>query len=136
MRDELIELARAHAAAEGGGDLKATLATLEPEPVYELQPQGRMLRGMDAVRRYYEHFFSEFQPLVESYDLRSEWITDEGVGQEYMIHLRLPDGRKEDHAIIGILLFGKDKLAGERLWAGERLLRLMMGPVYDSATAI
>lgn len=133
MREEMIELARAHAAAEGGGDLETTLATLEPDPVYELQPEGRVLRGMDAVRRYYEHFFMQFQPLVESYDLRSEWVTDEGVGQEYMIHLRLPDGRREDHAIIGILLFGKSRLAGERLWAGERLLRLMMGPVYDAA---
>jgi hypothetical protein len=134
MREEMIELAHAHAAAEGSGDLEATLATLEPDPVYELQPEGRVLRGMDAVRRYYDHFFTQFQPMVEGYELRSEWVTDEGVGQEYIIHLRLPDGRREDHAIIGILVFGKTRLAGERLWAGERLLRLMMGPVYDSAT--
>ncbi len=134
MREEMIELAHAHAAAEGSGDLETTLATLEADPVYELQPEGRVLRGIDAVRRYYEHFFTNFQPLVEGYDLRSEWITEEGVGQEYIIHVRLPDGRREDHAIIGILLFGKTRLAGERLWAGERLLRLMMGPVYDSAT--
>ena len=136
MREEMIEIAHAHAAAEGSGDLDTTLATLEPDPVYELQPEGRVLHGMDAVRRYYEHFFSQFQPLVESYDLRGEWVTGEGVGQEYMIHLRLPDGRREDHAIIGILLFGKTRLAGERLWAGERLLRLMMGPVYDSVEPI
>ena len=71
---------------------------------------------------------------MESYDLRSEWITDEGAPQEYVIHLRLPDGTREHHGIIGILLFGKTKLAGERLWAGERLLRLMMGPVYDSTS--
>ncbi len=134
MREEMIELAHAHAAAEGSGDLDATLATLEPDPVYELQPEGRALRGMEAVRRYYEHFFTQFQPMVEGYELRSEWVTDEGVGQEYIIHVRLPDGRREDHAIIGILVFGKRRLAGERLWAGERLLRLMMGPVYDSAT--
>ena|SRR5271166_2292362 len=134
MRQEMIEIAHAHAAAEGNNDLATTLATLEPDPAYELQPARRMLRGMDAVRRYYDYFFTHFQPLVESYDLRSEWITDEGVGQEYTIHLRLPDGTREDHGIIGILLFGKTKLAGERLWAGERLLRLMMGPVYDAAS--
>ena len=134
MREEMIEVAHAHAAAEGSGDLETTLATLEPNPVYELQPGGRLLRGMDAVRSYYENFFANFQPLVESYDLRSEWITDEGAGQEYVIHLRLPDGTREHHGIIGILLFGKTKLAGERLWAGERLLRLMMGPVYDSTS--
>jgi hypothetical protein len=136
MREDMIELAHAHAAAEGSGDLETTLKTLEPDPVYELQPAGRALRGMDAVRRYYEYFFNNFQPLVEGYEMRSEWVTDEGVGQEYIIHIRLPDGRKEDQAIIGILLFGKTGLAGERLWASERLLRLMMGPVYDLATPI
>ncbi|MGO9059989.1 MAG: hypothetical protein ACLQU2_21805 [Candidatus Binataceae bacterium] len=136
MREEMIDVAHAHAVAEGSGDLETTLATLEPDPVYELQPAGRLLRGMDAVRSYYENFFTNFQPLVESYDLRSEWVTDEGVGQEYVIHLRLPDGSREHHGIIGILLFGKTRLAGERLWAGERLLRLMMGPVYDSTSLL
>ncbi len=136
MRKRMIELAHAHAAAEGSGDVEMTLKTLEPEPVYELQPEGRVLRGMDAVRRYYKHFFKNFQPLVEGYEMRSEWMTDEGLGQEYIIHLRLPNGQREDHAIIGILLFGKNKLAGERLWASERLLRLMMGPVYESARPI
>jgi hypothetical protein len=136
MREDMIELAHAHAAAEGSGDLETTLKTLEPDPVYELQPEGRALRGMDAVRRYYEYFFNNFQPLVEGYEMRSEWVTSEGVGQEYIIHVRLPDGRKEDHAIIGILLFGKTGLAGERLWASERLLRLMMGPVYDTLMPI
>ena len=134
MRQEMIEVAHAHAAAEGNNDIETTLATLEFEPVYELQPARRLLRGLDAVRCYYDYFFAQFQPLVESYDLRSEWVTDEGVGQEYVIHLRLPDGSREDHGIIGILLFGKTKLAGERLWAGERLLRLMMGPLYDSTS--
>jgi hypothetical protein len=136
MRQEMIEVAHAHAAAEGNNDIETTMATLESDTAYELQPARRLLRGTDAVRRYYEYFFTHFQPLVESYDLRSEWITEEGVGQEYIIHLRLPDGVKEDHGIIGILLFGKTRLAGERLWASERLLRLMMGPVYDSTSPI
>ena len=57
-REELVEIARAHAAAEGRNDLATTLATLEAEPVYELQPVGRVLRGMAAARAYYEHFFA------------------------------------------------------------------------------
>jgi hypothetical protein len=136
MREKMVELAHAHAAAEANGDVGATLATLEPDPVYELQPIRRVLRGMDAVRRYYDHFFSTFQPMVESYELRSEWVTDEGVGQEYVIHLRLPDGTAEHHGIIGILTFGQTALSGERLWAGERLFRLMLGPVYDSSVPL
>ena len=132
-REEMIALARRHAAAERDGDMQTTLATLEPDPVYELQPVGRMLRGMDAARRYYEHFFTRFRPLVEASERRGEWVTDEGVGLENVIHLRLPDGTREVHGVIGILVFGETALAGERVWASERLLRLMFGPVYESS---
>ena len=130
-REELIEIARAHAAAEGRDDLATTLATLEAEPVYELQPVGRRLRGKAAARAYYEHFFARFRPLVQGFELRGEWVNDEGVGQEYRITLRTPDAGVEHHHVIGILTFGEDALSGERVYASERLLRLMFGPAYD-----
>ena len=128
---ELVAIARAHAEAEGRNDLATTLATLEPEPVYELQPVGRVMRGMDAARCYYDYFFASFRPLVRSFELRSEWVDEHGVGQEYLITLRTPDGDTERHPVIGILTFGREALSGERVWASERLLRLMFGPVFD-----
>jgi hypothetical protein len=132
-REELIAIARAHAAAEARDDLAATLATLEPDPVYELQPVGRVLRGMAGARRYYDHFFARFRPSVAGYELRGEWVTDEGLGQEYVITLRAPEGGVERHAVIGILTFGARALSGERVYASERLLRRMFGPAYDSS---
>lgn len=130
-REELIEVARAHAAAEGRDDLATTLATLEAEPVYELQPVGRVMRGLPAARRYYEHFFARFRPLVAGFELRGEWVNEEGVGQEYVIAVRAPGGGVERHHVIGILTFGENALSGERVYASERLLRLMFGPLYD-----
>jgi hypothetical protein len=88
---------------------------------------------MAAARRYYEHFFARFRPLVAAYELRGEWVTGEGLGQEYVITLRAPEGGLERHAVIGILTFGARALAGERVWASERLLRLMFGPAYDAS---
>jgi hypothetical protein len=128
---ELVAIAKEHAKAEGHNDLATTLATLEPEPVYELQPVARAMRGGDAARRYYEHFFARFRPLVRGYELRGEWVTDEGVGQEYVITLRTPEGGSERHHVIGILVFGREALGGERVYASERLLRLMFGPTYE-----
>ena len=87
-RERLIELARTHATCEGGGDMEGTLATLERDPVYELQPVGLAFRGMAAARVFYEHFFASFQPLIEGYELRSEFAGEEGVAQEYVIALR------------------------------------------------
>ena len=132
-RQELVEIAYRHAAAEAGGDLAATLATLEPDPVYEFEPAGLVLRGLPAVKVYYEHFFSTFQPTIAGYELRSEWVNDAGLGQEYWIDLRLPNGATERQAVVGILLFGKQGLTGERIYASDRMLRSMFGPAYALA---
>ena len=130
-REELVAIARAHAESETGSDIELTLSTLEPDPVYELQPVGRVMRGLPAARRYYEHFFAHFRPLVVDHALRGEWVTGEGLGQEYTITLAAPDGRVERHPVIGILTFGERALSGERVYASERLLRLMFGPAFD-----
>jgi hypothetical protein len=135
-RDALIAVAHAHAAAEAAGDLDATMATLDDDPVYELQPMGVALRGRDRAQRYYEHFFAEVMPRMAGYQLRSEWVTDEGVGQEYDLFLAGPDGPRR-HAIIGILTFGTGgRLSGERLYAGDELLRLFFGSLLDEAVAL
>jgi hypothetical protein len=136
-RDNLVEVARRHALAEAEGDMATTLATLGDDPLYELQPAGRVLRGADRARRYYEHFFARFKPLTDGFVLRGEWVTDEGVGQEYTLWVRLPDGTRERHDVIGVLTFGEDeRLSGERVYASERLLRLMFGPLYDETEPI
>lgn len=133
----LVDVARAHAQAEQAADIEATLETLGDAPVYELQPMGRVMRGSDRARRYYEHFFVNFMPLAAGFVLRNEWVTDEGLGQEYTIWLRLPDGSRERHDVIGILLFGANgKLAGERVYASDRLLQLMFGPLLDEVEPI
>jgi len=130
----MVAVALAHAAAEEAGDLDETMATLGDDPVYELLPRGVALRGRDAARRYYEHFFANVMPRVTGYDLRSEWVTDEGVLQEYTLYVDGLGAPGAGHAIIGILTFGDDgKLSGERLYASDALLEFMFGPVLDDA---
>jgi len=135
-RAALVAVAHAHAAAEAEGDIEATMATLDDDPVYELQPIGRVLRGRDAARAYYEHFFAECQPRISGYELRSEWVTDEGVGQEYVLYLDAPaNGTGTRHAIIGILTFGEGgKLSGERIYASDELLEIMFGRLLSTTT--
>jgi hypothetical protein len=135
-REELLAIARRHADAEAAGDLAATLATLDRDPVYEFQPAGLVLRGLPAVRTYYEHFFATFQSVVAGYELRGEWVNDEGLAQEYWIELRLPEGGSERCAVFGILRFGEDGLAGERIYASDRLLRALLGPALALAEPI
>ena len=90
MREINIATARAHAEAEGAGDMEATMNTLGPDPVYELLPMGRLLKGRDNARAYYEHFFANFAHRIAGYTLRAEWVTDEGLGQEYQMFMDGP----------------------------------------------
>ena len=127
-------MALAHAAAEAAGDLDETMATLDDDPVYELLPRGVVLRGRDVARRYYEHFFANVMPRVTGFDLRSEWITDEGVLQEYTLYVDGLGAPGTGHSIIGILTFGEgEKLSGERIYASDALLEFMFGPVLAEA---
>lgn len=133
-RQKLVDVALAHAAAEAAGDIETTIGTLDDDPIYELQPMGRVMRGTDKARRYYEYFFPNFKPMAERSELRSQWVTDDGVGQEYTIWVRVPGGELERHDVIGILTFGKNgKLSGERVYASDRILSLMFGPLLDEA---
>jgi hypothetical protein len=130
--DALAEVARAHAQAEAMGDLDGTLATLDPDPVYELLPMGVTLAGHDFVRAYYERFFTECMPRIVGYELRSEWLMNEGLGQEYRVDIDTPAGvRRND--ILGILTFGDDGLlSGERLYASDDFLRFLFGPLLPA----
>jgi hypothetical protein len=138
-RDDLaamIAVAHAHAAAEAAGDIDATMATLDDSPVYELQPMGRILSGRDVAREYYEHFFASCQPRITGYELRSEWVTDDGVLQEYVLDVHDPPGTSGRFHIIGILTFGTaGKLSGERIYAGDDLLHFMFGPLLERSSA-
>lgn len=134
-RAAMIAVALAHAAAEATGDIEATMATLDDDPTYELQPLGVILRGRDVARQYYEHFFADCVSRITGYELRSEWVADEGVLQEYTLHIDNGDGTNTRHDIIGILVFGAaGKLSGERIYASNELIQFMFGPLLDQAS--
>jgi hypothetical protein len=133
-RETNIATARAHAEAEGAGDMEGTMNTLGPDPVYELLPIGRLLKGRDNARAYYEHFFANFARRIAGYTMRSEWVTDEGLGQEYQVFIDEPGGAggRRRFDIVGILLFGPDGLlSGERIYASDELFEMMVGPLLE-----
>jgi len=127
---ELTAIAHRHAAAEAAGDLAATLATLEPDPVYELYPVGLRMTGLALARRYYAHFFANVAPRIAGYEMLGEWVNELGVLQEYRLTVRYEDARTRDFRIIGLLRFGDTALAGERLYADTEILRILFEPVW------
>jgi hypothetical protein len=128
---ELTAIAHRHAAAEADGDLAATLATLEAEPVYELYPIGLRMTGLALARRYYTHFFAEVAPRIAGYEMLGEWVNELGVLQEYRVAIRDGAGGTRDFRIVGLLKFGETALTGERLYGDTEFLRILFEPVWS-----
>ena len=58
-------------------------------------------------------------------------MNESSVAQEYEIVVGV-DGGQESHRVIGILWSdGGPLLGGERVYGGERIIRLMVGDLYD-----
>jgi hypothetical protein len=128
--EKMAALGRLHAELEANGPLEPLLSTLAPDPVYEFHPLRRCMRGDDRVRRFYEQFFARFLSLRHGFELVAEWVGLDSVAQEYDISLRV-DGAIEHFRVLGILYARGDKLGGERVYASERFIRLLTGPLFD-----
>jgi len=128
--EKMAALGTRHAELEAKGDLESLLATLAPDPVYEFHPLRRCMRGDDRVRRFYEQFCTRFLSLRSDFSLIAEWVSLDSVAQEYEISLRV-DGGIEHFRVLGILYARGDRLGGERVYASERFIRLLTGPLFD-----
>lgn len=128
------ELGSRHARLEAEQKLDATMDTLVEDPVYEFHPVGR-IRGRDLVQRYYEALFSGFVTRARDTALVDEWVNAGSLAQEYEVTLEI-DGSLETHRIVGVLVRDGDLLGGERIFASERCLRLMLGDVFDELEPI
>ena len=130
--DDMRALGTRHATLEARGDLEGTMATLVPDPVYELLPIGLRMHGEAQVRRYYEHLLGRFVPMTVGYSLLDEWVNENSLCQEYAIVVEV-DGVRERHRVVGILYRQGELLGGERVFASERCLRLMAGDALVDA---
>jgi hypothetical protein len=126
--NQVLEVARAHSAAEERCELEPLMATMIAEPVFEFHPPGGKLVGGARIRRHYERFLKEFMPLVEGTTLLGEWFNETASVAEYQIHMRI-DGKLETHGVVAVLYASGDRLGGERLYGSRRLLERMLGPL-------
>ena len=121
-----------HVEAEAKDDVEGTLATLGPDPVYELWPLGLQIRGLDQLRRYYKHFFEVARPHIADYVVHSLCYGETSMITEITLTWRYDDGSTRNFRNATVLVYGPDGadgLAGERMYAEPEFFRLLMGPV-------
>lgn len=134
----VAEIGHRHATAEGSGTLEELMATLAPDPVYEFHPLGKGMRGTEIVRRFYTQFFERYALINDGYRLIAEWVSQDGVAQEYDIWLRV-DGAREHHRVVGILTPNEDGtlLTGERVFADDLYVRRLVGDeIFEELTPL
>jgi hypothetical protein len=131
--EKMLELGHRHARLEAERQLEPLMETLVQDAIYEFHPMGLAMRGSANVRRYYEQLLGRFMTWVRGYELLDEWANEHSVAQEYDIQLQVDGGPLETHRVIGILFQqpGTALLGGERVYGGERIVRLMVGELYD-----
>lgn len=131
---EVYALGAHHAEREAARDLPAVMATLNDNPVYEYPTLRKRFSGRERSQRFYEYFFEHFSPKVVDGRQISEWANETSVAQEYDITLSF-SGVEETHRVLGVLFVAGNKLGGETVYASEKAVRRMLGPIFNELEA-
>lgn len=122
---EIRELWKAHSIAEDQRDIAGLIATLTPDCVYEVFPDGGRWEGHAGATRFYMELLSAFPDI--HFDLQTIMIGPQGVCEEARVtgtHQgqwldRAPTGGKVEFRVVIFFPWdsAKRKFAGERVFA-------------------
>lgn len=122
---EIRELWQAHSIAEDKRDIAGLIATLTPDCVYEVFPDGGRWEGHSGATRFYTELLSAFPDI--HFDLQTIVIGPQGVCEEARVtgtHEskwldRAPNGQKVEFRVVIFFPWdsAKRKFAGERVFA-------------------
>lgn len=130
------EYAMRHIFVESHDDMEATLGTLVADPVYELHPIGRRMRGRDQVRRYYDHFFNEARRHVVDYIVHGYCYGEKSMTVEVTVVWKYDDGTIRRFRNMTVLPYAEGGITGEVMYAEDEFFRCLFGPVLDELEPI
>jgi predicted ester cyclase len=122
---EIRELWKAHSIAEDRRDIAGLIATLTPDCVYEVFPDGGRWEGHAGATRFYLELLGAFPDI--HFDLQTIVIGPQGVCEEARVTgthkakwlAREPTGQKVQFSVVIFFPWDseKQKFAGERVFA-------------------
>ena len=133
--DKMLELATLHARVESQKHLDELMDTLVAEPVYEFLAQGLMLRGGARVRRYYQQFFDDYMSQITGGQRLGQWGDETAIAREDAIVIAGRNG-PEVHRVMSVLFAEGDRLGGERIYASDRVVKMMAGEMFGELEPI
>ena len=122
---EIRELWKAHSISEDRRDIPGLIATLTPDCVYEVFPDGGRWEGHAGATRFYLELLGAFPDI--HFDLQTIVIGPQGVCEEARVTgthkakwlAREPTGEKVQFRVVIFFPWDSDKrkFAGERVFA-------------------
>jgi hypothetical protein len=132
-----IQRAQDYAGSVLAGDLDQVLLAMGPEPVFELYPIAKRFKGAAKVRRHFQYFLAEARSRIVASRIRSTWVGDAGVGHEIDLTVTLPGAASPStHRVFRVILIVDDQVVGERIYSDEKMLRLLIGSLWNSLEPI
>lgn len=122
---EIRELWKAHSIAEDKRDIAGLIATLTPDCVYEVLPDGVRWEGHPGATRFYTELLTAFPDI--HFDLQTIVIGPQGVCEEARVNGthkgqwldRKPTGQRVEFRVVIFFPWDskKKQFAGERVFA-------------------
>lgn len=127
---DMLAIGHRHAETEHNGDLEGIMDTMSSQPVYGFYPLAKGFSGYDTTRRYYTNFCENLAPNIVSSQLIDEWAGLSSLAQEYTVTVNTPDGEKTFN-VVGILFEKEGKIGGERIYASDEFIHLLVGDLLS-----
>lgn len=127
-KKEMEEILLAHEIAELEQDIEATMATLVPEPQYELAGLGWAVQGRDAVRETYNRILSYASTRDVAAEKRVHAIAANTLLRESHVSFNTRDGQRVTGNYLVVMVFDPEL----KLITGERMY---MDPVFAGMMA-
>ena len=122
-----------HEVAELEGDLEATLATLTPDPHYELATLGWAIDGRDAVRETYERILPGAQKWDIAAEKRVHAVADNTLLREAFVSFNTPEGERLTGLYMVVMAFDPELklISGERMYMDPQFAAMMSRDLGD-----
>lgn len=127
-KQEMEAILLTHEIAELEMDLDATMATLVPDPQYELATLGWAIRGRDAVRETYTRIMSYVVERDVAAEKRVHAVASNTLLRESYVSFDLADGTRVTGLYLVVMSFDPEL----KLITGERMY---MDPVFAEMMA-
>jgi hypothetical protein len=114
---EIEAIVAGHGVAEYALDLDATMATVGPDPIWEVFPLGLRATTTATVRAFYALLFEHVIPRIESTEIRLQTFGEDSMMFDAVFRMR--EGDAVEDAVIMVALDVADGLVtSERMFFG------------------